>query len=126
MGLVSRLKKLKLKKLQPGKLVKGVVAVAASAGVPGASAAEKIVNRVGQRVDDFNRTKERVQAQLKEVAKNSGLPSMSTVPMSEPRPFPGASVGETELAGAGASLPGSGSGVLILVALVAVVFLMRK
>ena len=128
MGLVSRLKKLKLKKMQPGKLIKGVVSVAAAAGVPGAAAAQKVVDRVGKKVDDFNRTKERVAAQMKEVAKNSGAGAIFENPVGPPMPAPGMSVEEANLAGAGPTMAAAkpSNQIMILAAIVVAVFFLKK
>lgn len=73
MGLIKSLKRLKLKKLQPGKLLKGAVNAAAAIGIPGAGAAAGIANRVGQRVDQANRVIEKAKAEVQKLAKDQGI-----------------------------------------------------
>ena len=119
MSIVSRLKRLKLKKLQPGKIIKGVVDIAATAGVPGAGAAKKVVDRVGKKVESVDRAWQRDKAKYAQVLREGGAGSVldgSNANPNVPTPSP-------ELA-----IPTSSSNGMVigLVAIVAVLFLMKS
>lgn len=118
-SLVSRLKKLKLKKMQPGKLIKGVVDIAATAGVPGAGAAKKVVDRVGKKVEDVNRAWARDKARYAQVLRETGAGAILDTPATNkdvPMPSP-----ET----ASTTNPSSNGTMIAIVAIVAVLFLAR-
>lgn len=125
MGLVSRLKKMKLKKLQPGRLIKGAVTVASALGVPGAGAAEKVVAKVGKKVESVERAASRIKAQIKQAGEEAGLSGGVTVNgIAGPITFGGS---EAQSTGESVSTPGGGNNAMMLglVAVVAVLFLMR-
>jgi len=72
-GFLSSLKKLKLKKLQPGKLITSVTHAAAALGVPGAKSLENIENRIGKRVDQATRVIAKAQDEIKREAGAQGI-----------------------------------------------------
>lgn len=118
-SLVSRMKKLKLKKLQPGKLVKGVVDIAATAGVPGAGAAKKVVDRIGKKVESVDRAFQRDKAKYAQVLRETGAGALLDTPASNSNvPMPSAETTTT-------ANPAMGGGMIAIVVIVAVLFMMK-
>lgn len=119
MSLVSRMKKLKLKKLQPGRLIKGVVDIAATAGVPGAGAAKKVVDRVGKKVESVDRAFARDRAKYEQVLRETGAGALLDTPATNRDvPMPSENVATT-------SNPSSNGTMIAVVAIVAVLFFMK-
>lgn len=110
----------KFKKLQPGKLIKGVVNVAAAAGVPGAGAAQRVVERVGKRVESVERAVSRANAVAKEQGINLSIPTGQAAEQVLASPEPGAEIA------IGSSQNGKNSIMLVAIAAVVLFFVMGK
>lgn len=114
MGLIKSLKRLKLKKLQPGKLIKGAVNAAAAIGIPGAGTAAAIANRVGQRVDQVNRVVDKAKAEVDKLAKDQGISTAAASAQLAERAIQAADTGLTVQKASPLILLGAGALVLFM------------
>lgn len=78
MGWFKKLKKglsrIKLSKIQPGKLIKSAVNAAAAIGIPGAGTAARVVNNIGKRVDQINRVVAKGKEAIEALSREQGIP----------------------------------------------------
>lgn len=118
MGLVSSFKKIKLRKIQPGKILKKVVHAGAILGVPGAKAADSLANRVGKRVDDVNRVAAKAKAAIQAEARAAGVSEAEAADRLAGRAIAGAEAGLT--------INSNVQGMLFAVAAFALVFFVMK
>ncbi len=121
MSFISSLKKLKLKKLQPGKLLKSVVAGAAAIGIPGAGAVNAATNAIGKRVDDAQRVADKAKAEVDRIMKEQGISQGQAIDQLAGKAIAGADAALT----ANASLAGL-SPWMLLAGAVVLLMLMRK
>jgi hypothetical protein len=116
--LFKSLKRLKLKKLKPGIIIKRAVGAAAAVGIPGAGTLNKGVDRIGKRVDQANVAIARAKAAIQKERRDTG----ASVGDAADR------VAERALAGAAGGVTVGGNMPIILfgVAALVIFFVMRK
>jgi len=99
MGFFKKLKKSisikKLKKIQPGKLVKGALNAAAAVGIPGAKTAANLANRIGAKVDQANRVISKTKAEIERLAREQGISVAEATEQVADRALKAADVGLT-------------------------------
>ena len=116
--LSKNLRKIKLKKLQPGKILQGAIHAASVLGIPGAKAADSLSNRIGKRVDQFNRVYDRAKGVLKSEANRLGISEAEAADRLAGQALGGAEAGLAVHSGVSQALP--------VVAVIIVLFFLFK